>query len=60
MKIRTKRHICLVVSGIGFLTMLGAVGGIECNTLNLKAGVIIAVIGLMVFAAFAYKGGYMK
>ena len=60
MKTRTKRRICGWIAGIAFFLMLGCVGGVECGTLPLVRGMILAVFFLAVFALAAYKGGYMR
>lgn len=60
MKIRTKRHICLAVSMISFLIILGAAGGIETYLVNFKTGAIIMIVSLLVGIAATYKGGYLK
>lgn len=60
MKIHTKRHICLAICVISFLAMIGAVGGIECNTLTVKTGAAIMLVSLPVMFAAGYKGGYIK
>ena len=60
MTIRTKRRICAAISLLGFLTLLGSVGGLDIGSLPLGKGITLAVIGLVVFAAAGYKGGYFK
>ena len=60
MKIRTKRRICGWISGISLFLMFGFVGGVECGTLPLARGMILAFICLAVFGLAAYKGGYMR
>ena len=60
MKIRTKRRICGWVSAISLFLMFGCVGGVECGTLPLARGIILAGVCLVVFGLAAYKGGYMQ
>ena len=60
MKIRTKRHICLAVSLVCFLAVLGAVGSIEHGGMSIGKGALVALVGLLVGSAAAYKGGYIK
>lgn len=60
MKIRTKRRICGWIAGISLFIMFGFVGGVECGTIPLRRGMIFAGLSLAVFAAAAYKGGYMR
>lgn len=60
MKVKTKRHICAIISLIGFMIMLGAIGSIECNRVDLNHGCSVASIGILIFVAAAYKGGYIN
>lgn len=54
------RNVCGVVSFIGFFYMLGAVGGMEIETMTLNQGMFHAIIGLALFAGGAYMGGFME
>lgn len=60
MTIKTKRRICSTICLAGFLLLLGAVGGLELGTLPLGTGTVLALAGLGVFAAAAYKGGFFR
>jgi hypothetical protein len=62
MKIKTKikRRICAAVSLFGFLFAIGSVGGVELGISSLGRGAVNACIGLVLFAAATYKGGFMR
>lgn len=53
------KTICGVVSFIGFFYMLGAVGGMEIETMTIKQGMLHSIIGIALFAGGAYMGGFM-
>lgn len=48
------------VSFLGFFYMLGAVGGMEVETMTLNQGMFHSIIGIALFAGGAYMGGYME
>ena len=54
------KTICGVVAGAGFVILLGAAGGSDTNTLSLAEAFWMALLGLGLFAAGAYLGGYIE
>lgn len=54
-----KRHICAAFAGFDFLFVLGVARRIECGTLGLGKGTAFFFAGIAVFAAAAYKGGFL-
>lgn len=60
MKIRTKRRICLAVSLVSFLFVIGAVGSMELGTMSVGRGIATILVGMLAGCAAAYKGGYIK
>lgn len=54
------RTACGVVAGFGFLIMLGAAGGSDTGTLALPESFYLAALGLGLFAAGCYLGGYIE
>ena len=60
MRVHTKRRICAWISGVAFLMMLAAIGSVEQGSVGLLPGMVRAGAFLAVFAAAAYKGGYMR
>jgi len=60
MKTKTKRRICATVSLSGLLFAIGSIGGIELGLSSLGQGTVNAFIGAILFAAAAYKGGYIQ
>jgi len=60
MRNRTKRKIARIVCGTSALLILGVVGGIEKFRLPLGTGVLWLIIGFVVFALSALKGGLLK
>lgn len=60
MTVKTKKRICGSLAVLALLFNLGVIGGMERDTISLTTGVILSFISLVVFAAAAYKGGYLK
>jgi hypothetical protein len=56
----SKRKISRAICGTSALFILGVVGGIERFLLPLGTGVLWLIIGLIVFALSALKGGLLK
>lgn len=54
------RTACGVVAGIGFFIMLGAAGGSDTGSLDLPESFCLVALGLGLFAAGCYWGGYIK
>lgn len=54
------RTACGVVAGVGFFLMLGAAGGSDTGTLSLSMTFWLALLGLGLFTAGCYFGGYIK
>jgi hypothetical protein len=59
MTTRRKRDICFTVAIISFLFILGIAGGADQYGLNLGVEIRYMAIGLIVFIAALYKGGYI-
>lgn len=60
MRNRTKRKIARAICGTSALFILGVIGGIEKFRLPLGAGALWMIIGFVVFALSALKGGVIK
>ncbi len=54
------KNICSFISFLGFMFLIGTVGGMEHDTITLGQGILQSIIGLVVFAGAAYIGGFMK
>ena len=54
------RTACGVVAGIGFFIMLVAAGGSDTGTLDRPESFCLAALGLGLFAAGCYLGGYIE
>jgi len=60
MKIKTKRKICGVIAFIAFFFVLGTAGASDADLIPMKQIVWRSVIGMAVFAAAVWKGGFME
>lgn len=58
--IRRLQSVARVISGLGFLFMLGSVGACEVGNIGLGQFAVQAVIGLLAFAGGAYIGGLIE
>lgn len=53
-------NVCNFISFLGFMFLIGTVGGMEHDTITLGQGILQSIISLVVFAGAAYIGGFMK
>ena len=60
MKKRIKCQICAIVHCISFMYVLGVVGGLEHDYIELGRGVIMVLVGLAVWALSAHIGGFTR
>ena len=57
MKRKRYETICGIISFMGFMFVLGTVGGMEHETITLGQGMLQSIIGIAVFAGAEYIGG---
>lgn len=58
--LKIKKRIALAISFLGFMLMLGTAGASDLNAIPLKQIIIQLLIGLLMCAGGAWKGGLFR
>lgn len=54
---RNLQNIKVAIGSVAFLLMLGAVGGMETDMMDIRQGIVIAVVCFAVIAFLIWTGG---